>query len=125
MNIDEKTLRAILDAYPYEIVYVDRTHTVRYLNKAAKERYGDIVKVGASLFNCHNEISKVKIEAFLERADAGENEMFEILNGTTGEREFFVPVRDAEGTVIGYFERHENYWSKDEADAPVKIFGVY
>lgn len=125
MEIMKEILAAILDAYVYEVIFVDRTHTVRYLNKAAKERYGDIVKVGASLFNCHNESSKVKIEAFLERADAGENEMFEVLNGTTGEREFFVPVRDAEGTVIGYFERHENYWSKDEADAPVKIFRVY
>ena len=27
-----------------------------------------------------------------------------------GEREFFTPVRDREGKVIGYFERHEDYW---------------
>ena len=39
--------------------------------------------------------------------------MFEVLNGKTGEREFFVPVRDFNGNVIGYFERHEVPWSND------------
>ena len=38
MEINEAVLSAILDAYPYEIVFVDRTHTVRYMNKTAKKR---------------------------------------------------------------------------------------
>ena len=80
----------ILDAYAYEIVFVDRNHIVRYMNKTAKQRYGSRVQVGNSLFNCHNENSKKRIEEFLERADAGEEEMFEVLNGKTGEREFFL-----------------------------------
>lgn len=125
MEINMEVLAAILDAYAYEVVFVDRTHTVRYLNKAAKKRYGEIVKIGNSIFNCHNERAKVKIEEFLARADAGEEgEMFEVLNGSTGEREFFVPVRDAQGKVIGYFERHENYWTKDKPDEPVVIHPV-
>lgn len=119
MDIDFAVLRAILDAYPYEIVFVDRTHTVRWLNRTARARYGERVVVGNSLFNCHNERTKPKIEAFLRRADAGEDEMFETLNGTTGEREFFVPVRDERGAVIGYFERHEVQWDEDHADMPV------
>ena len=93
MEINEAVLSAILDAYPYEIVFVDRTHTVRYMNKTAKKRYEGRVFIGNSLFNCHNESTKPKIEAFLERADAGEDEMFEVYNGKTGEREFFTPVR--------------------------------
>ena len=36
MNVD--ILSSILDAYAYEIVFVDREHIVRYLNKAAKKR---------------------------------------------------------------------------------------
>lgn len=119
MEMTNEVLLGILDAYAYEIVFVDRTHTVRYLNKTAKERYGDRVIIGNSLFNCHNEGTKGKIEEFLRRADAGENEMFEVLNGKTGEREFFVPVRDFEGKVIGYFERHEVPWDKDNAKEPV------
>ena len=89
------------------------------MNKTAKQRYRDRVQIGNSLFNCHNQNSKIKIEEFLRRADAGEEEMFELLNGKTGEREFFVPVRDIDGKVIGYFERHEMPWNQDEPEVPV------
>ena len=109
--MNERILAAILDAYVYEVVFADREHIVRYMNAAAKEKYGGAVKVGASLFNCHNERSREKIEAFLARADAGEGEMFEVLNERTHEREYFVPVRDPSGAVIGYFERHECSYS--------------
>ncbi len=119
MEINEEILNGILDAYAYEIVFVDRNHIVRYMNKVAKQRYGKRVQIGNSLFNCHNENSKIKIEEFLKRADDGENEMFELLNGKTGEREFFVPVRDSNNVVIGYYERHEMPWSKDKAEVPV------
>ena len=119
MELNEKLFEAILDAYPYEIVFADRTHTVRYLNRTARRRYGDAVRVGSGLFNCHNENSRAKIEEFLRRADNGEDEMYETRNRTTGEREFFVPVRDEAGRVIGYFERHEVPWDAEHADEPV------
>ena len=119
MELDETVYRAILDALPYEVVFCDRTHTIRWLNRTAKERYGDRVVIGTSIFNCHNENSQNKIKAFLDRADHGEtNEMFEAYNNKTGEREWFVPVI-REGKVIGYFERHEVPWTKDKADEPV------
>lgn len=119
MIITKEILAAILDAYVYEIVFVDRHHNVQYMNKAAKKRYEGRVFIGRSLFNCHNESSRVKIEEFLKRADNGEDEMYELYNGKTGEREFFVPVRDEEGEVIGYFERHEKPWDKENAQEPV------
>ena len=115
---NEKLFEAILDAYPYEIVFADRTHTVRWLNRTARRRYGETVKVGSGLFGCHNENSRAKIEEFLRRADNGEDEMFEAYNGSTGEREFFVPVRGEDGQVIGYFERHEVPWDREQADKP-------
>jgi len=123
--MNEMQLRAILDAYPYEIVYCDRTNTIRFLNAAAKKKYGDVIHAGGSLFSCHNERAKDKISRFLARADAGETgEMFETLNKSTGEREFFVPVRDENGIVIGYFERHENCWDPTKPDAPVDIYPI-
>lgn len=119
MEMTRDVLLSILDAYAYEIVFVDRNHIVRYMNKTAKQRYGDRVIIGNSLFNCHNESTKGKIEAFLKRADEGEDEMFQVLNGKTGEREFFVPVRNQEGKVIGYFERHEVRWDPNHPEVPV------
>lgn len=119
MEITKEILESILDAYSYEIVFVDRQHIVRYMNKTAKERYGGRVKINQSLFNCHNENSKKKIEEFLKRADNGEDEMFETYNMKTGEREFFVPVRDSNKHVIGYFERHEMPWDESNPKVPV------
>ena len=119
-----RLLEAILDAYPYEVVYCDCSHTIRYMNRAAKARYGKVARIGGSLFSCHNEGSRSKIEAFLARADAGENEMFEVLNKSTLEREFFVPVRDSDGAVIGYFERHENHWEFTNPGQPVFVPGI-
>lgn len=122
MEITKELLQHILDAYAYEIVFVDRNHIVQYMNKTAQERYQGRVKIGESLFNCHNENSKIKIEQFLKRADAGEDEMFETFNQKTHEREFFVPVKDDHGQVIGYFERHEASWSMDHPENPVKEY---
>lgn len=119
MEINEEVLTSILDAYAYEIVFADRDHTVRYMNATAKRRYEGRVFIGSSLFNCHNENSKHKIEEFLARADQGENEMYELYNTKTGEREFFVPVRNREGEVIGYFERHEKPWDPSHPEVPV------
>ena len=119
MNINEEVLLGIINAYPYEIVFVDRTHTVRFMNDTAKRRYGQRVIIGNSLFNCHNESTKPKIEEFLRRADAGEDEMFETYNRKTGEREFFTPVRNKNGEVIGYFERHEVPWTIEESSKPI------
>lgn len=33
------------------MIFCDRTHTVQFINKAAKERYGDVVQVGRSIFS--------------------------------------------------------------------------
>lgn len=49
LNMD--VLKSILNAYPYEVIFCDRTHTVRFINKTAKARYGDVVQVGRSIFN--------------------------------------------------------------------------
>ena len=109
MKIDISILSAILDAYPYQVVFCDRNHVIQYMNKDARERYAGKISIGDSIFGCHNQSSCQKIEAFLARADAGEEEMFEAINPAKQEREFFTPVRDEYGAVIGYFERHEFY----------------
>lgn len=36
-------------------------------------------------------------------------------------RWFFVPARDDEGKVIGYFERHEMHWDFSDPGKPVAV----
>lgn len=119
MEITKEILYSILDAYPYEIVFVDRKHTIRYINKTAKLRYGNNIQLGQSIFQCHNEDSQKKIIEFLKRADNGEDEMFETFSDKVGKRTFFTPVRNPQGQVIGYFERHEVAWDKEKPDTSV------
>ena len=120
--MNEEIYKAILNAYPYEIVYCDLTHTIRWMNSAALKRYKGRAQVGQSLFNCHNENSRLKIEAFLKRAETEEGEFFESLSTKRPEREFFVPVKDDQGKLIGYFERHEILWDDAHANVTVKDY---
>ena len=57
MMTDFSVLSAILDAYPYQIVFCDRNHIIRYMNKDARERYAGKISVGDSIFGCHNQSS--------------------------------------------------------------------
>ena len=122
MEITKEVMESILNAYPYQIVFVDCQHVVRWMNTTAKKRYAGRVEIGDSIFNCHNEASKIKIEMFLQRAKDGEEEMYEAYNAKNGEREFFTPVKNENGEVLGYFERHEVYWEKDK---PSTMMGEY
>ena len=49
----KELLESILNALPYEIVFCDRNHTIQYLNKTAKQHYGERIHIGDSIFNCH------------------------------------------------------------------------
>jgi DUF438 domain-containing protein len=101
---------AILDSIPYPIVFVDLEHVIRFMNKKAKFHYyqerGYKDLVGKSLFDCHKDISKEKITAMVARLANHEQEIFLKIN-VHNERLYVTPVRDADGNLIGYFERFE------------------
>ena len=111
--MDENTLRLILDALPFPVVFVDAGHTIRFLNKRAKFHYyeerGYKDLVGASIFECHNEESRKRITDIVEKLKNHAREMFFGVS-EKNERVFVTPVRNDEGQFIGYFERFEgNY----------------
>ncbi|MDD5171341.1 MAG: PAS domain-containing protein [Syntrophales bacterium] len=113
--MDENTLRLIIDALPFPVVFVDTDHTIRFLNKTAKFHYyqerGYSDLVGKSIFDCHKEKNREKIVKFLEVL---KNHGNEILLGVTvkNERIYMTPVRDEKGELIGYFERYEGNFQK-------------
>ncbi len=103
-------MKAILDSIPYPIVFVDLSHTIRFLNKRAeyhyyKERgYADLV--GKSIFDCHSEKSSEHIKKIVEKFEKNGNEVFLTVN-VRNERAYVVPVRDDFGKLLGYYERFE------------------
>ncbi len=106
----EKLLAHILDSYPYPIVFADTEHIIRYLNKNAEyfyyqERgYGNLI--GKSIFSCHNDKSKEKIIAAVERLKNHGMEHF-IGVDPKNRRLYLQAVRDEKGELVGYIERFE------------------
>ena len=113
--MDETTLRLILDALPFPIVFVDTTHTIRLMNKRARFHYyeerGYRDLIGKSIFNCHNETSKERILKIVETLKNHGREVFLTVTGKN-ERLYVTPVRDDAGELIGYFERFEGNYQK-------------
>lgn len=110
--MDELTiLQSILDSVPYELIFVDTGHIVRYMNRKALEIHGEENGVGRligkSLLDCHNANSRERIKNGLELFKAGAGDIYVGLAGGNGDRLYMNPVRNRDGELIGYFERHE------------------
>ena len=113
--MDKDTLRLILDALPFPVVFVDVDHTIRFLNRRARFHYyeerGYRDLVGTSIFACHNEQSKERIMGIVEKLKNHGREMLLAVN-EKNERVYVTPVRNDEGKFIGYFERFEGNFQK-------------
>lgn len=100
----------ILDSLPYPIHFVDTGHIIRFLNKTAKYHfnqvrgYGDLI--GKSLFEHHNDSSKEKIVAAVEKLKNHSNKVY-LSTGVNNHRIYLNPVRGEDGILAGYFERFE------------------
>jgi DUF438 domain-containing protein len=104
--ITNELLNAFLDSLKHPFVFVDTDHVIRYMNKAATDRYkGRPAEVGRSIFDCHNENSKRIILDVFESLKMGEDE--KIIADDEHDRVFMRAVRDKEGNLVGYYERFE------------------
>ena len=108
--MDAQEYEAILDCGNSTIVFVDNDHIIRYLNKAARIRYyekrGYSDLIGKSLLECHNPVSQEQIRLIHKRLLAGEGEIFLKVNNDK-EKITVVGVRNADGQMLGYYERFE------------------
>ena len=82
-------MKGILDSYPYPIVFVDSGYVIRYMNRYAEYHY-----------------YKERIRSAFEQMKKDGKERFVGVN-TRNLRIIMQPVRDEEGTLIGFFERFE------------------
>ena len=104
--------KSVLEQDRAPIVLCDLEHTIIYMNKAAANRYenrGGYSLVGKSLMVCHSPksqelISKV-LSWFSESPD--NNIIFESRNEEENKDVYMVALRDEDGKLIGYYEKHE------------------
>ncbi|MGM9680621.1 MAG: PAS domain-containing protein [Eubacteriales bacterium] len=99
------------------VVICDTSHRIVYLNPAACERYcrrGGADLVGKSLLDCHNAESCEKIDRILDwfRLDRANNRVHTFYNEKENKDVYMIALRDENGGLIGYYERHE-YRSRD------------
>ncbi len=103
---DASLATALLDSLKDPILFADTDHVIRYMNKAAIRHYeeGDAL-LGRSLFDCHNEDSRKQMVEILAAMRAGEEER--LITNNEKHRIFMRAVRDANGELLGYYERYE------------------
>jgi DUF438 domain-containing protein len=104
--IDATLIAAILDSLKDPILFADTGHVTRYMNKAAIAHYeGGASLIGRSLLECHNERSQALMIEILAAMHAGEDER--LITDNEEHRVYMRAVRDAEGRLLGYYERYE------------------
>ena len=100
--------KSIIDSDTAPIVICDLEHTVVYMNPASVARY-KVDITGKSIKQCHNTDSNAKIDRvvawFKECKD--NNIVYTSRNDKENKDVYMVALRDSNGTLIGYYEKHE------------------
>ncbi|MBE6732572.1 MAG: fatty acid/phospholipid synthesis protein PlsX [Ruminococcaceae bacterium] len=103
-----KFFKSVLEQDTAPIVICDLEHTVVYMNPASISRYHTDL-TGKSLKACHNADSNAKIDRvvawFTESKE--NNIVYTSRNDKENKDVYMVALRDDNGTLIGYYEKHE------------------
>ena len=104
--------KSVLEADRAAVVICDLEHTIIYMNPVAIERYakwGGKDLMGKSLLNCHNEKSREMIEKVIDwfKASKDNNIVYTFFNQKENKDVYMVALRNEEGDLIGYYEKHE------------------
>ena len=113
--------KSVIDRDRAPIVLCDLDHTIIYMNPAAVCKYakrGGEKLIGQSLLACHNQHSRELIEKTVAwfRENPEHNIIYEFHNEKDNRDVYTVALRDANGTLIGYYEKHE--YRKPETEKP-------
>ena len=104
--------KSVLEADRAAVVICDLEHTIIYMNPAAIDRYskwGGKALMGKSLMNCHTEKSREMIQKVVDwfRASKDNNLVYTFFNEKENKDVYMVALRNDEGDLIGYYEKHE------------------
>lgn len=104
--------KSIVDMDRCAVVVCNLAHEIIYMNPAAAERYarwGGAGLLGKSLLDCHGPHSRRAIENVIERfRESRENNIvYTSRNEKENKDVYMVALRDENGGLIGYYEKHE------------------
>lgn len=102
--------KSILEQDKCSVVICDLSHTIIYMNPAARAKYGkhgDLLD--KSLLDCHNAQSNELIKRVVEwfAADKAHNIIYTFHNEKENRDVYMVALRDEDQNLIGYYEKHE------------------
>lgn len=105
-------MKSVLEQERASVVLCDLNHKICYMNPAAianYEKYGGERLIGESLLKCHNAKSCEMIEkvtAWFAESPVN-NMIYTFYNEKQNKDVYMVALRDADGELIGYYEKHE------------------
>lgn len=100
--------KSIIDQDKAPIVVCNMNSLIVYMNPSAVARYhADLT--GKSLKDCHNAKSNEMIEKVLAwfKESKDNNIIYTFRNETENKDVYMVALRDDDGNLIGYYEKHE------------------
>ena len=106
--MSEQLFKSILEQDKAPIVVCDVQSTVVYMNPAAIARYKcDLT--GKSVKSCHPSAANEKIDRVLEwfGRSRDHNVVYTYRNDKENKDVYMVALRDDDGLLIGYYEKHE------------------
>ena len=104
--------KSIIEQDKCAVVICDLENEIIYMNPAAIERYekrGGASLIGKNLLDCHNPKSSemIKKTVMWFAKDKGNNIVYTSHNEKENKDVYIVALRDDDGTLIGYYEKHE------------------
>lgn len=104
--------KSMIDQDRCAVVICNLQHEIIYMNPSAVTRYakrGGEGLIGQSLLDCHNEKSAERIRQVIQWfAESREhNLVYTFHNKKENKDVYMVALRDDEGRLIGYYEKHE------------------
>ncbi len=107
-----KFFQSIVEQDRCAVVICDLNHEIIYMNPAAIKKYSKrdgVTLVGQNLLSCHNARSQELIKKVV--AWFGESKEHNLIYTFHNEKEnrdvYMVALRDTDGALIGYYEKHE------------------
>lgn len=104
--------KSIIDTDRCAVVICNLQHEIIYMNPTAVSRYakrGGAQLIGRNLLDCHNADSQAMIRKVVAWfAESREhNIIYTSHNAKENKDVYMVALRDEDGTLIGYYEKHE------------------